>query len=150
MKGREAAPDSRICVVCGREIEWRRKWARDWEQVKYCSEGCRARRASPTREPMQQAIVELLKSRARGATICPSEAARVVGGDDWRSHMDDARAAARLLVAQGLVEITQAGSVVDPSTARGAIRVRATVALLTGSTDVVERVPRRGSRDTNR
>lgn len=148
MKGREATPDSRICMVCGREIEWRRKWARDWEQVKYCSEGCRARRAAPTREPTQQAIVELLRARPRGATICPSEAARVVGGDDWRSRMEDARAAARLLVAQGLVEITQGGSVVDPSTARGAIRVRATLALLTGPTDAVERVPRRSTRDT--
>jgi hypothetical protein len=150
MRGREAAPDSRVCMVCGRAIEWRRKWARDWEHVKYCSEGCRTRRASPTREPMQQAIVELLRARPRGATICPSEAARVVGGDDWRSHMDDARAAARLLVAQGLVEITQGGSVVDPSTARGAIRVRASAALLTGPTDAVEQVPRRRPRDTDR
>jgi hypothetical protein len=47
-----------------------------------------------------------------------------VGGDDWRSLMEPARAAARRLVAAGEVEITQGGRVVDPSTADGPIRVR--------------------------
>jgi len=23
-------------------FEWRKKWARDWENVKYCSEKCKA------------------------------------------------------------------------------------------------------------
>ncbi|MTA17219.1 MAG: DUF2256 domain-containing protein [Actinobacteria bacterium] len=23
------------------EFEWRKKWARDWENVKYCSERCK-------------------------------------------------------------------------------------------------------------
>lgn len=31
----------RICVSCGLAFEWRRKWAKDWENVKYCSERCR-------------------------------------------------------------------------------------------------------------
>jgi hypothetical protein len=29
------------CLVCGLPFTWRRKWARDWEQVRYCSERCR-------------------------------------------------------------------------------------------------------------
>ncbi|MBC7882720.1 MAG: DUF2256 domain-containing protein [Anaerolineae bacterium] len=32
---------SKICVVCNRPFEWRRKWADCWEEVKYCSERCR-------------------------------------------------------------------------------------------------------------
>ncbi|TRX57577.1 DUF2256 domain-containing protein [Fulvivirga sp. M361] len=32
---------SKNCVVCARPFSWRRKWAKDWEQVKYCSEKCR-------------------------------------------------------------------------------------------------------------
>ncbi|MFY7849725.1 MAG: DUF2256 domain-containing protein [Bacteroidia bacterium] len=32
----------KICSVCGRPFAWRKKWARDWEQVKYCSDRCRA------------------------------------------------------------------------------------------------------------
>jgi hypothetical protein len=71
-------------------------------------------------------VLELLDARARGATICPSEAARAVGGDDWRPLMEPARAAARRLVARGEVEITQAGHVVDGSTAKGPIRIRRT------------------------
>ncbi|MSZ56284.1 MAG: DUF2256 domain-containing protein [Actinobacteria bacterium] len=34
--------EPKICVVCGRPFEWRRKWARDWDQVRYCSDQCRA------------------------------------------------------------------------------------------------------------
>jgi hypothetical protein len=40
--------------------------------------------------------------------------------------MEPARAAARRLVARGEVEITQGGRVVDPSTAKGPLRVRRT------------------------
>ena len=41
------APDKRdlpekTCVVCGKPFSWRRKWARDWDQVKVCSDRCRA------------------------------------------------------------------------------------------------------------
>ncbi|WP_189398678.1 DUF2256 domain-containing protein [Arenicella chitinivorans] len=32
---------SKLCVVCDRPFTWRRKWARDWLQVKYCSRRCR-------------------------------------------------------------------------------------------------------------
>ncbi|MBK7833708.1 MAG: DUF2256 domain-containing protein [Gemmatimonadetes bacterium] len=32
---------TRICASCGRPFTWRKKWTRDWEQVKYCSDGCR-------------------------------------------------------------------------------------------------------------
>jgi len=38
--------------------------------------------------------------------------------------MEPARAAARRLVASGEAQVTQGGQVVDPSTARGPIRVR--------------------------
>ncbi|MFY8056548.1 MAG: DUF2256 domain-containing protein [Planctomycetaceae bacterium] len=31
----------KICVACGRPYKWRRRWARDWDNVKYCSERCR-------------------------------------------------------------------------------------------------------------
>lgn len=31
----------KTCQACGRPMEWRKAWARDWESVKYCSEKCR-------------------------------------------------------------------------------------------------------------
>ena len=32
---------TKVCPVCGRPFAWRKKWARDWESVRYCSERCR-------------------------------------------------------------------------------------------------------------
>jgi len=31
----------KLCASCGRPFAWRKKWARDWESVKFCSERCR-------------------------------------------------------------------------------------------------------------
>jgi len=72
-------------------------------------------------------IVSLLDERAGNASICPSEVARHVVGDAeerWRSVMEPTRQAARRLAARGVIEITQRGRTVDPSRARGAIRLR--------------------------
>jgi len=114
----------KVCVRCGRTMQWRAKWAKNWEQVKYCSDQCRRTRATATDSALEDAIVTLLGARARDASICPSEAARQVGGESWQSLMEPTRMAARRLVAQGKVQITQGGKVVDPSRAKGPIRIR--------------------------
>lgn len=114
----------KVCVACGREIEWRKKWERDWEQVRYCSKSCRSRGVTETDTTLERAILDLLNKRKGGATICPSEAARAVDPEGWRDLMEPARRAARRLVDAGTVVITQQGHVVDPSTAKGPIRVR--------------------------
>jgi hypothetical protein len=120
--------EDRICASCGRAFSWRKAWARDWDQVRYCSAGCRRRKVRPVDRALETAILHLLAARAPGASICPSEAARAVavGGDDdaWRALMEPARRAARRLVAAGEVELTQRGRVVDPSTFRGPVRIR--------------------------
>ncbi|MFN3680142.1 DUF2256 domain-containing protein [Thermosynechococcus sp.] len=46
---RKADFPSKICVVCGRPFQWRKKWADCWEEVKYCSERCRRRRSQSLR-----------------------------------------------------------------------------------------------------
>ncbi len=124
---------TKTCASCGRTITWRKAWEQDWEQVRYCSAACRRRGVHEVDEALEGALVALLSARAAGATVCPSEAARRVAtpasGDApeeeaWRALMEPARAAARRLVAAGRVEITQGGHVVDPSTAKGPIRVR--------------------------
>ena len=114
----------KVCVRCGRTMQWRAKWAKNWEQVKYCSDQCRRTRVTATDSALEDAIVGLLGARARDASICPSEAARQVGGESWQSLMEPTRMAARRLVAQGKVQITQGGKVVDPSRAKGPIRIR--------------------------
>ncbi len=120
-------PDPKTCGSCGRRIEWRKKWADTWDDVRWCSDACRRRKVRPVDRELEASIERLLDQRSGGATICPSEAAREVGGDDeerWRPLMEPARSAARRLVNEGKVQITQAGRVVDPSTAKGPIRVR--------------------------
>jgi hypothetical protein len=34
---------TRICAHCGRPFTWRKKWSRDWENLRYCSDACRRR-----------------------------------------------------------------------------------------------------------
>ncbi len=31
----------RDCAHCGRPFSWRKRWARCWDAVKYCSDACR-------------------------------------------------------------------------------------------------------------
>ena len=48
-KGNKAYLPSKTCDVCGREMTWRKSWAKNWESVKYCSDACRARKATNTK-----------------------------------------------------------------------------------------------------
>jgi hypothetical protein len=109
-------------------MTWRPRWARNWPAVKYCSDRCRRNPPGPADAAAEQAIRDLLAARARGASVCPSEAARLLasrsGSADWRAAMPKIRAAANRLVAAGEVVMTQQGRVVDPSVARGAVRLR--------------------------
>ena len=114
----------KVCARCGRRFSWRRKWRRDWEQVRYCSERCRRSKPTNVDRELERAIIKLLGERPRGATICPSEAARVVRPGSWRGLMGHTRSAARRLAADGRITILQSGQAVDPSTAKGAIRLR--------------------------
>ncbi|EKX4011467.1 MULTISPECIES: DUF2256 domain-containing protein [Enterobacter] len=40
-KGNKRDLPSRPCVHCQRPMTWRKKWAKCWDEVKYCSERCR-------------------------------------------------------------------------------------------------------------
>ncbi|WPZ36861.1 DUF2256 domain-containing protein [Thalassobaculum sp. OXR-137] len=44
MAHRKPTLPTKICAACGRPFAWRRKWARDWESVRYCSDRCRQAR----------------------------------------------------------------------------------------------------------
>ena len=125
---RETPHPDKLCKRCGRTISWRKKWERDWDAVKYCSNACRGQKPAAADTQLEAAILELLTERGREKTICPSEAAKLVGGKDtrhdWESLMEPARAAARRLVAAERIVIMQKGHIVDPSTAKGAIRLR--------------------------
>lgn len=51
-KGNKASLPSKPCVACGREMTWRKSWAKNWADVKYCSDACRAQKGkAPSKVP---------------------------------------------------------------------------------------------------
>jgi hypothetical protein len=34
----------KVCLVCNKPFQWRKKWEKNWEEVKYCSERCKRTR----------------------------------------------------------------------------------------------------------
>ena len=73
------------------------------------------------RERLGATIRALLRHRD-GSTICPSDAARAVGGERWRRLMEPAREVARALRDEGVVELRQRGDTVDEP-APGPLRI---------------------------
>jgi hypothetical protein len=105
-------------------MEWRRKWAANWDRMRFCSDRCRRNRPGKREFALEGAIRDRAARAAAGATFCPSEVARAFGGDDWRTWMEPTRQAARRLIDAGELEMLQRGRSVDPSTAKGPIRLR--------------------------
>lgn len=105
-------------------MTWRKAWARSWDEVRYCSQSCRRRKVRAVDVALENALRAMLAQRPASSSVCPSEVARAVDPEHWRTLMEPARAAARRLVAAGEAEMTQGGRVVDPSGARGPVRVR--------------------------
>lgn len=68
------------------------------------------------------AMRTLLRHRD-GTTICPSDVARVVGGEDWRDLMALAREVAWSLHDEEVVVIQQGGQAVSSRDARGPVRI---------------------------
>jgi hypothetical protein len=40
---RTPVPPPKQCASCHRPFTWRKKWERDWDHVRYCSDACRRR-----------------------------------------------------------------------------------------------------------
>ncbi|MBC7387035.1 MAG: DUF2256 and DUF3253 domain-containing protein [Cryobacterium sp.] len=118
----KSIPESKNCLLCGREMTWRKKWEKNWNEVRYCGEKCR-RDKNTLREGHETEILNLLAQRAHSATICPSEVLPPAFKQD-AEKMELVRQAARRLVHQGKIEILQKGQVIEPSKFRGPIRLR--------------------------
>ncbi|MGB0696589.1 MAG: DUF2256 domain-containing protein [Rhodospirillaceae bacterium] len=53
---KKAELPQKTCPACLRPFSWRRKWARDWDSVVYCSQRCRSQGrpgSAPTRSEGQ-------------------------------------------------------------------------------------------------
>lgn len=77
-----------------------------------------------TDEQVRDTIVGILRNRAPLATICPSEAARVLAPDAWRPLMPRVRAVAVAMAKGGVLEIRCGGRTMSPDERlRGPIRL---------------------------
>ena len=105
-----------------------------WPSGSAASPGGRSPPSEGRRDRLAATVRALLRHRET-STICPSDAARVVGGEQWRDLMPVARDVARELHEQEVVEVQQGGERVDdprsgarPGPARGGSRARALTA----------------------
>lgn len=74
----------------------------------------------------EEAILELTAARGPEKSICPTEAARLAGGEErWRSVLGEVRKAAIRLALAGRIVITRKGRPVDPQDFKGVYRLRA-------------------------
>ena len=110
----------KICKSCGRPFEWRKKWERDWDQVVYCSQKCKSEKVP---EKYKLKIIEALESQTPKSSICPSQ---ILSDANKKNKllMERVRSAARILVHEGKIEITQKGKTVDPANFKGPIRLK--------------------------
>jgi len=49
MPHRKPTLPEKPCAACGRPFTWRRKWARCWDEVRFCSDACRTGRRDVAR-----------------------------------------------------------------------------------------------------
>ena len=72
---------------------------------------------------IRDCILRIAQKRGVDKSLCPSEVARDLHPEDWRSLMPEVRRVTALLLQEGLVAVTQFGNPVDPLDAKGHIRI---------------------------
>ena len=108
---------TKTCAGCGRTMTWRKAWARTWDDVRWCSDACRAHGRTDHDAALEAQLLDALQRVRRGSLLDPEQVLHAADRERIRS-------AARRLAAEGAVEVVQAGRVVDPSHARGPMHVR--------------------------
>jgi hypothetical protein len=74
---------------------------------------------------LRATTLALAQHRSPDRTICPSDVARAVGGEQWRTVMEPVRSVVRDLARAGEVAVLQRGETLDPDAEwRGPIRIR--------------------------
>jgi hypothetical protein len=83
----------------------------------------------PSDPQIEEVLLSLIARRGEHSSACPSEVARALSPKDWRSLMPHVRQVAGQLALRGLLDISQGGQSVPPSSMpdgpwKGPIRVR--------------------------
>jgi len=85
-----------------------------------------AAQSEPEANPYVPVILTMVAERGASKSICPSEVARAMAGQnekEWRLLMKPIRAAAVALANEGGIAITRKGKPVDPNAFKGVYRL---------------------------
>ena len=77
----------------------------------------------PSAETLTAEILRQATERGVGKSICPSEVARALGGEDWHPLMTPVRNAAVALAQEGRLLVLRKGKPVEPQGVKGVIRL---------------------------
>ena len=123
---------SKICSVCGRTINWRKKWEKDWDSIRKCGKRCRSRRLGDQDIAYETAIISSLRDTTtrRNGILLLSDATSSVSADEKVTEKvatglhERAKEAARRLAAREMILILDRKNVpTDPSHAKGDMRL---------------------------
>ncbi|NQZ00441.1 MAG: DUF2256 and DUF3253 domain-containing protein [Bdellovibrionales bacterium] len=115
-------PDEKVCQTCYLPFSYRKKWEKNWSEVKYCSDKCRRHKNQSLKEAIEPEILKLAKQRGT-ASFCPSEVARALF-EDWRPKMETVRQVARKMMLEGRISILQKNKPVKSLNFKGPIRLK--------------------------
>ena len=76
-------------------------------------------------EAITAALLHLAAERGPEKSLCPTDVARAVSGENWRPLLGAVRKVAADLARQGKIEILRKGKPINPDDMRGVIRLRA-------------------------
>ena len=112
------------CSSCGRKFTWRKSFAKNWEDVKYCSKACRKRKLSKIDQQIESTILKLLVSQSHPTPVTTGQIADLLDFGNDKYLLESIKRAARRLEAKSFVIITQDGKRVDSSKAKGNLQIR--------------------------
>tara|TARA_B100000459_G_scaffold67036_1_gene36981 strand:- start:3 stop:383 length:381 start_codon:yes stop_codon:yes gene_type:complete len=112
------------CSSCGRSFTWRKSFAKNWEDVKYCSNACRNRKLSKIDQQIENSILELLEAETYSNPLSTDQIADFLDFGNDKNLLESIKRAARRLEMKSFVIITQDGKRVDSSIAKGHLQIR--------------------------
>lgn len=106
--------DHKTCKACGRDFQWRKKWANNWEDVKFCSKAC-SNMNLESLEILKALLLNTIRSSNDGITLDQIK----VNYDKKLIH-----SALRLLEIEGKVELFKANKKIKAQNLNGNIRIK--------------------------
>ncbi len=112
--------ESKICLSCGREMTYRKKWEKNWDEVKYCSDECRRNK---NKYDFRETILNALNQATTKSILSVEDVIKTLDSTtpDTVEHI---RRSVRLLYHEKKIEVLQNNKIIDGGNFKGAISFR--------------------------